>query len=183
MRLSARTARLFELLKSFWAAEKTSCCVPADTLSGVTRKVLSYSKHTLPCSGEHIRKWYNPLFYNQYFHYNDLAKWTHYNFITECTGHSELRLSFLCLHNPNSPYIIFPFGRSVGGRAVVSVSKTSLAWGGRKQGLGEDTTRRMRVKIVPLTAIAAWPWSRQNAPCLLRLCKREWLLCFPPQEK
>ena len=30
-RLSARTARFFGLLKSFWAAKKTSCCVHVNT--------------------------------------------------------------------------------------------------------------------------------------------------------
>jgi len=44
------------------------------------------------------------------------------------------------LPNPNSPYIIFPFGRWVAGRSF-PFAKASLAWGSRKQGFPDKYAR------------------------------------------
>ena len=64
----------------------------------------------------------------------------HFAHFTECAGHLERRLLFLCLPNPNSPYIIFPFGRWVAGRSF-PFSKAFPARGGRMQGLGDKYAR------------------------------------------
>lgn len=48
------------------------------------------------------------------------------------------------------PIYYFSFCRWVVGRSF-PFSKASLAWGGWKQGLGEEYYPRMRVEIVPLT--------------------------------
>ena len=64
----------------------------------------------------------------------------HFAHFTECAGHLERRLLFLCLPNPNSPYIIFPFGRWVAGRSF-PFAKASLAWGSRKQGFPDKYAR------------------------------------------
>lgn len=81
----------------------------------------------------------------------DFAVCARYIRFTHFAEYAKLVVAVPVLAQPKLSIYYFPLSVG-GGGAVVSVCKGFSCMGRRKQGLGEESTRRMRVEIVPLTA-------------------------------